>query len=684
MGFFREIALPLIQRGIPVIPLKPKTKAAFLSSWEKLATTDPAQIQAWDAQYPEANAGSVAKAEIGGFWFLELDRPEAGQRIEAETGKRVPNTFRVRSSPGRGHLYWKQNAASLAMGNIAQNFVKYEDWSARVGDEYVVSPGSWHPTSGRQYEIASTSEIIEAPDWLIQWLISQKVDKKNQLTIEQGAPIPFGSRNSSLASIAGRLRQTGNMQEPELLAVLLRTNREQCQPPLDEGEVRTIAASIARYPVKDNTLLIRGVPAEVRAYETAAAQAETGDEVEPVIIEKVPYPKFPQWVMYGTSIYEGLVKPFCDVNSRYPEFMWMPAMTILLNYLGSKVHIKGKQFPFSFFLVLIGMKGQIIKSSSVNDAIRYFQIQGVADHAGLSTRSADGKSLVWSVGSPEGLGIEMQRSNCKNAILFYDELMTLVNKAGIDTSDLVSALLKIYESALFENLIKSKKESYSLAPQSYCASLIACTTDKNFGQLWSRLIGNESSGLKDRFFFLYQPQYLKPKKPYTDVNFGDGALRTRKLIDKALTKGVYEIASDCPLNDVAKRMENRQEIRVEKLALALAVDLDRDEVDEDCIERAIAIIDYERAAKEYLETFESQTMEAKIQMEIVGHLKKTDGVDLVRQLERALHPIERWGTFLWDRSYGGLLRTGRIRELGTGTKANPKQVQLLWQPEKDE
>ena len=160
MGLFKDISLPLVARGIPVVPLRPKTKIAFLDGWQQLASTDLAQIEAWDKQYPDANAGSVAKATLTGFWFLELDRPEAGQRIEAETGHRVPNTFRVRSSPGRGHLYWKQSPASLAMGNIAQGFIKFGDWSARVSDQYVVSPGSWHPTSGRQYEIASTAEIV--------------------------------------------------------------------------------------------------------------------------------------------------------------------------------------------------------------------------------------------------------------------------------------------------------------------------------------------------------------------------------------------------------------------------------------------------------------------------------------------------------------------------------------------
>ena len=682
MGLFKDISLPLVARGIPVVPLRPKTKIAFLDGWQQLASTDLAQIEAWDKQYPDANAGSVAKTTLTGFWFLELDRPEAGQRIEAETGHRVPNTFRVRSSPGRGHLYWKQSPASLAMGNIAQGFIKFGDWSARVSDQYVVSPGSWHPTSGRQYEIASTAEIVEAPDWLIEYLIGQKLDKKaTSKTVEEGALISTGARNSTLASLAGKARQVMKMDEYQILNYLLDVNSKQCQPPLDESEVRTIAASIARYAVKEESqILVRGVPIDV-----AAAQQKP-EEPEPVVIPKVPYPVFPHWVMNGTSIYEGLVKPVCDVNSRYPEFMWLPAMVVLMNYLGNKVKVAGKMdgLPLSFFMISIGKRGALIKSFSVRDAFQYFETIGLCAQGNSITRNAEGKSLIFSPGSPEGLGLEMQRTQCKNAILFYDEFMHLVSKAGIDTSSLVSTLLSIYESGKFANTIKAKKESYSLDPGSYTASLISCTTDKNFVQLWGRLMGNETSGLKDRFFFLFQPKILKPRTPYVYVNTGEGAMRTRKLIDKALQQGTYAFSTDLPLNEVAARMENRQEQRVEKLALALAVDLDRNEIDEDCIERAIAIIDYEKAVKKYFRTYETRTREAEIQMGIQSYLMQHDGIAPTREVDRELHGTETWGAFMWSQAVRSLIIVGKMAEEGSGKKGDPKRWRLLWAPGEDE
>jgi len=98
---FESRAIPLIERNVPVIPLKPRTKIAFLNSWETKATTDRAQIEQWAKEYPDANVASVAKAEPGGIWIFEVDKQNFHEQVEQQTGQRIPDTFIVRSSPGR-------------------------------------------------------------------------------------------------------------------------------------------------------------------------------------------------------------------------------------------------------------------------------------------------------------------------------------------------------------------------------------------------------------------------------------------------------------------------------------------------------------------------------------------------------------------------------------------------------
>ncbi len=686
MKTFLERATATVAKGAPVIRLRPKTKKALDNDWPNLATTDVQIIQKWSEETPEANCGAVAKAELGGVWFFEIDDPSVVGRIESETGQKIPQTYRVRSRPGRGHYYWKQTPESIAMGNIAQGYVKNGDFSVRVHNEYVVAAGSLHPNTGEPYEIVCTADIVECPQWFIEWIKSQKTEPKKAAPTDDSEPIPDGKRNTTLASIAGRLRNAG-LDNEGIEEHLHKINAIRCVPPLTDTEIKTIAWSIARYPVgKDDTVLIGGVPVGTAAPIVKTAYGAPPAQLPEEVIERPeillpPYPTFPKWIMAGTSIYDGLVKPFCDVNCRQEEFMFMPAMTLLLNYVATKVQVKGKLLIPSIFMVSIGKRGELMKSACINSAIEYFGFMGITGHATDSMENANGRSLIWEIGSPEGLGKEMARLKCSNAILFYDELATLTNKASIDGSTLTSRLLAMYESGKFQNAIKNKKDSFSFEPNTYCVSLMACSTDKNFLTNWSKLAGR-STGLDDRFFFLFQPKEFKERQPYTHVYTQEASVKTHKLIEKAIKQGSYQFSDTSPLA-IRPDLDNREEIRVEKFALGFAIDMGLDEIDEECIERGFAIVDYEKAVKKWLRTYEATTKEGALQMEIKSVLARQPRGEMVeRDLKRECH-ADRHGTTLWGQSFGGLVKNGHVLVQGTGKKNDPKIVILLIPPDED-
>jgi hypothetical protein len=60
------------------------------------------------------------------------------------------------------------------------------------------------------------------------------------------AHIREGERNATLASLGGAMRRRGASQEA-ITAALRTENQRRCDPPLADGEVERIAASIARY-----------------------------------------------------------------------------------------------------------------------------------------------------------------------------------------------------------------------------------------------------------------------------------------------------------------------------------------------------------------------------------------------------------------------------------------------------
>src|SRR5262249_49176467 len=82
---FEHRALPLIARNIPVIPLRPQTKIAFVKDWQNEATLSAAKVHEWAKQNGDYNVGAVAKAQTDGIWLFEIDAPNFHQVIQEQT-----------------------------------------------------------------------------------------------------------------------------------------------------------------------------------------------------------------------------------------------------------------------------------------------------------------------------------------------------------------------------------------------------------------------------------------------------------------------------------------------------------------------------------------------------------------------------------------------------------------------
>ena len=668
MTFF-DIAKPMAEMGVPQIRVRPDSKAAFDKEWPSMATTDLARLSELSKEFPNSNAASVAQGKIGGIWIWEVDSPDVIPRMERETGHALPLTFKVRSRPGRGHVYFRHTPASIEMGNLAQTYVIGQDWSVRANNMYAVSPGSIHPNTGQPYTgLNWGTPIVEAPEWLVSWLNSQKIQKKNFPVVDaprnERGKVAHGGIHSFMLTQAGRLRNAGCTQK-EIEDILLDRVHKNCEPPIDDAKVIQMAKSICIYPPgEDKSIAFTQQPEPI-----VPAEPE-----ETPTFETIEYPVFPRHVMFGTSIYEGFVKPYCDVNSRVDYFMWMPTAVMMMNYLGTKVSVPYTSWKPSFYIVLIGQKGRANKSSSIKDGMKYLENASVLSMYSKNIKNADGKSLVWEAGSPEGLGTDMMRTNCKNAVLFYDELSALVSKSSIEGSGMNSALLKMYESNNFANSVKTKKDAFNVDPGTYCASLITATTDRKFAELWSRLAG-EDTGLNDRFTWVLQPKKLPDLKLEQVVNSMEAALATRKIIDRAVNKGKFEFFDRTPLQRILEVYGNRPAIRAEKWALYFAIDMGLDEIDEDCVARGIELVKYEEAVKDYLLTFEALNSESAIQQGVVRLLKKNNGKMEKRDVERALN-ANKYGLTIWNKAYFALVNNGYIVEEGKGVKGDPRTVRM--------
>ncbi len=122
------------------------------------------------------------------------------------------------------------------------------------------------------------AKLGSAPAWVMAWSRGDpgpwdeytSVGAGNGAArLEEGRTIDDGERDTKLASLAGTMRERG-FSEAAIFAALDIENRDRCNPPLGEAQIRKIARSIARYPPNpyaDVTIVLpangrNGIPSE--------------------------------------------------------------------------------------------------------------------------------------------------------------------------------------------------------------------------------------------------------------------------------------------------------------------------------------------------------------------------------------------------------------------------------------
>ena len=248
------------EKGILVFPCRPD-KSPYTPKGFGDATTDPRKITAWWTRWPEARIGVPTGPR---FWVLDVDKLAA---LEGLAGK-LPDTWTVRTPRGGLHLYFRP---AEGIGNGTGNLPEGIDVRG-MGTGYVLAP----PSPG--YKVENKAPIAEAPGWLLEAVrrdprtseSSGERPAKTRTCIDvEGPPIPAGTRNTILASIAGRLHD-GTRNPAQLAADLEGINAARCQPPLPAAEVEKIAASIARLEPCKGT----GATPKVVREELAQIEAE--------------------------------------------------------------------------------------------------------------------------------------------------------------------------------------------------------------------------------------------------------------------------------------------------------------------------------------------------------------------------------------------------------------------------
>jgi hypothetical protein len=197
---------------------------------------------------------AIATGALSGLVVLDVDPRHGGDESLADLIRKygqLPTTVTVLTGGNGQHFYFSHPGKHV----VSRTFRPGLDLKADGG--YVIAPPSTH-LSGKRYEWEighRPTEIVLAP--IPDWLLVESQPSERAGAVEFPGLISAGSRNSTLASLAGTMRRRG-MSRDEIASAIHTVNASRCDPPLSPREVDRIADSISRYdPIPFPTLIQR-------------------------------------------------------------------------------------------------------------------------------------------------------------------------------------------------------------------------------------------------------------------------------------------------------------------------------------------------------------------------------------------------------------------------------------------
>lgn len=164
-------ALAYAERGWPVFPCNPLTKAPLVERGFKEASTDPFKIRSWWGKHPNAMIG-VPTGSMTGFWVLDIDndaeRGKHGLQSLADMGhdlSELMDTVVSTTASGGYHCLFRFDP-DHPVTNARGALKRFLDVRGEGG--YIVAAGSTR-ADGRRYAWLNPpdeNEIEDAPDWL--------------------------------------------------------------------------------------------------------------------------------------------------------------------------------------------------------------------------------------------------------------------------------------------------------------------------------------------------------------------------------------------------------------------------------------------------------------------------------------------------------------------------------------
>jgi hypothetical protein len=235
--------------------------------WQRVATTDPAQIRAWHAQFSGCNWG-IACGHASNLWSLDGDTkpcktcPPEEQRKPSKDGNALLrelvkthgiSTLTMLTHHGAQLLF--QYPADTEIRNEQDGHTFGEGVDIRGEGGYIMAPGSIHP-EGSIYRLHNPQVApAPAPASLLA-AIAQQPDGERAKARQKGS-VPEGRRHHYLLSLIGTMLGR-KMARDAIEAAIQTENTARCDPPYPPEKVSALVKDAVKRYGRDSSPSVEG------------------------------------------------------------------------------------------------------------------------------------------------------------------------------------------------------------------------------------------------------------------------------------------------------------------------------------------------------------------------------------------------------------------------------------------
>jgi putative DNA primase/helicase len=202
MTTFTDRAMEAVNRGLSVIPCKPRSKEPLAPNGAKSRVNTEAGVLAFAARVPEDCNFGICSDE--NFTIVETD--DRAKFFEC-LGRPMPATLTVSARPNRGYFVFENTDRARSVSGCPKSSEAVFEW--RRENQYCCGWGSIHPDTGKPYELIKDLKPVPIPDWLVDRLLElsqNKIQKAIEVTDEEPGSYDL--------EILGNLLQLWSEQHP--------------------------------------------------------------------------------------------------------------------------------------------------------------------------------------------------------------------------------------------------------------------------------------------------------------------------------------------------------------------------------------------------------------------------------------------------------------------------------------